>query len=427
MTEIVHISIQNELDIVLAYKRAMQLSEYTGMNVSTQTKFATAVSEICRNVLEHVGEGIIKLGIAEEGQLYLEALVTDRGGGITNLDEILNRKFSNVNTKGCGILNSKKLVDQFTIETHADNGTKVKMRKKIPPSHPPINKSIIEGWMDYFRNERPISPYDEIKKQNMHFIEVMETLRMKNMEAEEQIAEIKRLNSDLDKFAYTVSHDLKAPLKNIEGIISIIEESIDNLDFKDAKESCEILKNQTLRMDRLIQEILSYAKQGKQSIIKNKVEVYKLVDEVTKTLKIPQKFTIHIHHELPVIYTEEVLLNQVFSNLISNAIKYHDKDGGIIEIDAQKNDIGFIFSVQDDGPGISPDNAKKIFKIFHSLNQSHDSTGIGLSIVKNIVSEKGGKVWVESNGRGSKFLFTWPDKGMEKEKGHPGIINNNAN
>jgi signal transduction histidine kinase len=410
MNEIVKIRIQNELDIVLAYKRAKQLSEYTGMNISSQTKFATAVSEICRNVLEHVGEGNIKFGIVDDEQLFLEAQVSDRGRGIDNIEEVLNRVITNQNVKGCGISNSKKLVDQFTIDSKPDNGTKVRMRKKIPRQHPPINNLIIQKWKDYFIQENVISPYEEIKQQNMHLIEVMDALKLKNLEAEEQINEIKRLNSDLDKFAYTVSHDLKAPLKNMEAITNMIEDSLKNSDIKDALESCDILKNQTSKMDRLITDILAYAKEGKQNIKKDQVNIYHLVCEVITTLKVPKNFQIKINESLPVLFTEEVLLNQVFSNLISNAIKYQDKPNGIVDIDFKKDDKGFIFSVEDDGPGISEADAKKIFNIFQPLMKTEDSTGIGLSIVKNIVTEKGGKVWLESLGRGSKFLFTWQDK-----------------
>ncbi len=412
MNEIVKIRIQNELDVVLAYKRAKQLSEYTGMNISSQTKFGTAVSEICRNVLEHVGEGTIKFNLVDEGQLFLEAVVSDHGRGIANVDDILNRKFTGLNVKGCGIINSKKLVDHFTISSQLDHGTTVKMRKKIPLHHPPINNSIVEGWKDHFSNENAISPYEELKKQNTQLIEIMETLRVKNIETEEQLEEIKRLNRDLDKFAYTVSHDLKAPLKNIESIITIVEESIDESNIKEARESCEILRSQTLRMDRLIDGILSYAKEGKKNIVKKQVDVYKLVSEVVHSIKVPKEFDVQLSSNLPVLLTEEVLLNQVFSNLISNAIKYHDKSRGTVKIDFQQDETDSIFSVEDDGPGIAEADAKKIFKIFEPLKKVEGSTGVGLSIVKNIVTEKGGKVWLESKGRGAKFLFTWPDKAL---------------
>jgi signal transduction histidine kinase len=416
MNEIVKIRLQNELDIVLAYKRAKQLAEYCGMNVSTQTKFATAISEICRNVLEHVGEGSIKFNVVEEGQLYLEAQVKDRGRGIENLDEILERKFINTNTKGWGIVNSKKLVDKFTIVCKLGQGTKVTMRKKIPRNHPPINKSIMQGWKDHFSNERAISPYEEIKKQNIQLIEVMEMLRMKNRDAEEQIAEIKRLNNDLDKFAYTVSHDLKAPLKNMDAIITIIEESLKNEDLQDVWKSCEILKNQTSKMDSLISDILMYAKEGKKSIVKNVVEVNKLISEVVSSIKVPRKITVKINPSMPVLFTEEVLLRQVFLNLITNAIKYQDKEDGLVEVDCKKNEEGYIFSVNDNGPGISEEDTEKIFNLFQPLSKSKDSTGIGLSIVKNIITDKGGRIWLESAaGRGSKFSFVWPAKEVVPE------------
>jgi signal transduction histidine kinase len=418
MNEIIKIRIQNELDIVLAYKRARQLSEFTGMNISSQTKFGTAVSEICRNVLEHVGEGNIAFNIVDEDKLYLEALITDRGRGIENVEEILERKFINMHAKGCGIINSKKLVEQFSIESRQDKGTRVRMRKKIPSHHPPINNAIILGWQNFFKNEESISPYEEIKKQNIQLIVILETLRVKNLETEYQLDEIKRLNNDLDKFAYTVSHDLKAPLRNMEGIASMIEDSLEKSDIIDAKASCDILKSQLQRLDWLINGILFYAKEGKRNIVKNKVAVYDLVHEVVKTLKISKKYIININEELPVLLTEEVLLSQVFSNLISNAIKYHDRDAGTVNIDFSRKGNIVVFSVADDGPGITSENARKIFQIFESLTNSHsDSTGIGLSIVKNIVTEKGGEVWLESEGRGSKFLFTWPDQEIEKIEG----------
>ena len=413
MQEIVKIRIQNELDIVMAYKRAKQLSEYTGMNISNQTKFSTAVSEICRNVLEHVGEGNIVFAIVEEGQLFLQALISDHGRGIVNIEEILNRKFVNVNTKGCGIVNSNKLVDQFNIDSNPNHGTKVRLRKKISPNHPPINQSIVQGWKDYFLKEFSISPYDEIKKQNTQLVDFMDNLRIKNLVTEAQMAEIRRLNSDLDKFAYTVSHDLKSPLQNIEAIITMIEDSLTNGDIDDAKKSVEILKSQTTRMDLLIRDILFYSKEGKKNIVRKKIDLFQLVNEVIYSLNIPNEFQIKVNPNMPVLITEEVLLNQIFSNIIGNAVKYHDRKEGNIFVDFKINDSGLTFSVQDDGPGISENDFKKIFKLFNPLKTKDGSTGIGLSIVEDIVTEKGGKVWVESCGRGAKVLFTWPESELK--------------
>lgn len=431
-SNIVKITLTNELDIVLAYKRANELAQLTGLAVSPQTRFATAVSEICRNVLEHVGEGNIKFSILEvSGYLFLEALVVDRGRGIANVEELLKKKIANTAGKGWGIINAKKLVDKLSIESDSNKGTTVRLLKKIPYNHPPINKTIIQGWIEYFANEIPISPYEEIKRQNMQLLEVMDALRIKNIETEHQMEEIKALNEEvtsllkeredsnellqkmnreLEDFAYTVSHDLKAPLKNILGIIALLKKNLTAAENEKAKKQFEMLVEQVQRMDKLINGILSYAKSGKQQVDKKKVDVDALLKEVITSIHIPAGFRITIGENMPVLETEDIYLQQIFSNLIENAIKYHDQEKGNIEISCLSKDTFFEFAIADDGPGIPPQYHDKIFKIYYSLNGStaKNSTGLGLSIVKKITSEKGGKVWVESQGRGSTFHFTWP-------------------
>jgi signal transduction histidine kinase len=113
---------------------------------------------------------------------------------------------------------------------------------------------------------------------------------------------------------------------------------------------------------------------------------------------------------MPVLITEEIYLKQIFTNLIENALKYHDKTQGTITIHCERKDTFYEFTVKDDGPGIDPKFHEKIFKMYYSLHSAADknSTGLGLSIIKKITSEKGGKVWVESQGRGASFIFTWP-------------------
>ncbi len=409
--EIINLKISNELDIVLAYKRAKQLAEFTGMHLSTQTKFATAVSEICRNVLEHAEEGTIKYAIVEkDGDLFLEAVVTDQGRGIGNVEKVLNSLPLSANQKGTGIYNARKLVNHFDIKTSEGRGTKVIMQKNLPLKRPLINKKLVDKWVAHFENETAISPYEEIKKQNMELLNMMETLQNKNMEIEKQFEEIASLNNDLDQFAYTVSHDLKAPLKNIEALVSLLEESVRDKDYSELDSVCGMVNKQLIRMDMLIEEILSYSTLGKKQIDKQSVYIGGLVEEVVETITVPHGITITIQRDLPTLEIEAILLKQIFGNLIGNAIKYHDKKEGKVIIGGDMYNHGFYsFFVQDDGPGIPAIYQEKIFEIFELLpNSTLSSSGIGLSIVKKIIDEKGGKVWVESDGRGSKFIFTWP-------------------
>ncbi|QHT66597.1 GHKL domain-containing protein [Rhodocytophaga rosea] len=429
---IVKISLVNELDIVLAYKRAKQLTQLTGMAIPTQTKFATAVSEICRNVLEHVGEGTIKFSIGElERSMYIEALIIDFGRGIPNVEEILKRNVIATTGKGWGIANAKKLVDHFTIQSENNKGTKVYLLKKIPANHPPINKTIVQGWNEYFSHEMSISPYEEIKQQNIQILEVMEALQIKQMQTEHQMDEIKalhenvtallkereeanlllqKMNKELEDFAYTVSHDLKAPLRNIEGITRLLKKFALSTGDEQVSLQFDMLSEQVQRMEKLITGILSYAKSGRQNLEQTSVNVATLLHEIKDTIMIPEGISIHIGQDMPMLHTEEIYLRQIFTNLLENAIKYHDKTEGNISISSQQKGSFFEFAVKDDGPGIDEEHHEKIFKMYYSLHTSgvKDSTGLGLSIIKKITSEKGGKVWVESKGRGSTFIFTWP-------------------
>ncbi|WP_207433805.1 sensor histidine kinase [Sabulibacter ruber] len=433
------IKLQNELDVVLAYKRAMQLSEFTGLPVAAQTKFATAVSEISRNVLEHVGEGSIRFNMVENrGLMSLEAYVTDRGRGIPNVQEVLDRKYPSATGKGQGIYSSRKLVDHFHIDSDFERGTRVRLQKRIPANHPPINKAIIQGWADYFNHESEISPYAEIKRQNMQLIELMEQLRVRTIEAEYQLQEIQHLNQELqasnqeihallqereaqnkqlakvnrtlDEFAHTVTHDLKAPLQNITGLTEAVVDFLEEDSKEEAQAVMPMIQLQIKRMEHLIRDVLAYSLTGRQQIQKKLISVGELVYNIIETLTIPDGIHIYVPDELPMVLGEEIYLQQIFSNLLSNAIKYHDLPHGTIWVKAFQTNHGWEFVVEDDGPGIPKEDQNKIFELFETTNDVNhpDSTGIGLAIVRKIMQEKGGKVWVRSAGRGTAMHFTWP-------------------
>ncbi|WP_066830558.1 sensor histidine kinase [Rufibacter ruber] len=435
------IKLQNELDVVLAYKRTMQLSEFTGLPTAAQTKFATAVSEICRNVLEHVGEGAIKFSMVEVRHvLLLEAYITDRGRGIPHVQEILDRKYIPASGKGQGIYNSRKLVDHFQLESDFEKGTRIRLQKRIPANHPPINKAIIQGWADYFTHESDVSPYAEIKRQNMQLIELMEQLRVRTIEAEYQLQEIQHLNQELqssnqeinallqerenhnqelekvnktlDEFAQTVTHDLKAPLHNIRGLAEAVTDFLEENSVEEAQAVMPMIQLQVKRMDHLIRDVLAYSLTGRQQIQKKIVSTSELVYNVLTTLAIPEGLQIFVAEDLPEIEAEEIFLQQIFSNLLSNALKYHDLPGGSgnVWISAKRHPACWEFVVADDGPGIAPEDHEKVFELFETTSDVNhpDSTGIGLALVRKILQEKGERVWIESTGRGTAMHFTWP-------------------
>jgi light-regulated signal transduction histidine kinase (bacteriophytochrome) len=219
---------------------------------------------------------------------------------------------------------------------------------------------------------------------------------------------------ELDQFAYIVSHDLKAPLRAIGNLTSWIREDLEGSLTGDSKQNMDLLVGRVTRMEALINGVLEYSRIGRIQVKPELVDLHVLLNELIELLAPPPHVKVVVDPNMPSFVTRQILLSQVFSNLISNAIKHNDKKEPVINVGFNANQAGFEFFVEDNGPGIAKEHHEKIFVIFQTL-QSRDkfeSTGVGLTIVKRIVEEQGGIIRVESTeGKGSKFIFTWPELG----------------
>jgi len=224
--------------------------------------------------------------------------------------------------------------------------------------------------------------------------------------------ELERSNKELEQFAYITSHDLREPLRMITSFLQLIERRYkDQLDA-DVNEFIEYAVDGAKRLDALIQDILIYSKVTKKRQL-SKVNFNRIIEKVYINLisSINETDAEITYDLLPTLITDESLMIQLFQNLIANAIKYRSEEKPKIHISAKKEGYQYIFSVKDNGIGISKKYLEKIFTIFQRLhtNEEYEGTGIGLAIAQKIIHQHNGKIWVESEpGKGSTFYFTIP-------------------
>ncbi|HYG18414.1 MAG TPA: ATP-binding protein [Ohtaekwangia sp.] len=228
---------------------------------------------------------------------------------------------------------------------------------------------------------------------------------------DENISLLKRKNKELDQFAHIVSHDLKAPLRGIDNVVTWIEEDHRDEISPKVEEFLQIIKGRILRAENLIRGILSYARVDREIPQKEPVAVNQLMDEIIESVPLRSGLRVEIQPNLPVLHTERIPLQMIFTNLLMNAIKHHDKTQGSIKIYCEDEETFIRFFIEDNGPGIAQHYHDKIFVIFQTLvdRDNVESTGVGLAIVKKILDERKQSIKVISElGKGSIFVFTWP-------------------
>lgn len=217
------------------------------------------------------------------------------------------------------------------------------------------------------------------------------------------------VNRKLEKFAYTTAHDLKSPLNSINGLVSLLEQSIKSARFDEVHEYLELLKTTTEKMKSLVQGILDYSKADAGHIDIAEIDLNEVLKEVIETDRLASSADIKIVGSLPSVKFNRSGMMQIMRNLLSNAVKHGDKELCQVVVRVREKDEHYVICVSDNGPGIAPEDHEKIFELFHTVNpiSKTDSHGIGLATVKSILDSFDERIWVESMpGKGSTFCLT---------------------
>ncbi len=241
----------------------------------------------------------------------------------------------------------------------------------------------------------------------------VEQIRQLNNELQNNVVQLEATNKELESFSYSISHDLRAPLRAINGFSKIIEEDYAQCFDDESKRLFQVIQQNSRKMGTLIDDLLAFSKLGKKPVQKSKINMTEMVEKLIYEIEqeTPHKASITMHS----LYTAEAdynLLSQVWINLISNAIKYSaKKDKPIIEIGSTQHKDEIIFYIKDNGAGFDMKHADKLFGVFQRLHNpgQFEGTGIGLAIVQRVINKHGGKVWAEAKmEEGATFYFTLP-------------------
>ncbi|WP_303901068.1 sensor histidine kinase [Thiohalomonas denitrificans] len=224
-------------------------------------------------------------------------------------------------------------------------------------------------------------------------------------------ARLKRANAELEQFAYVTSHDLKAPLRSVHGLSSWIEEETAPHLSADGRRHMQLLRDRVAYMDQLLNSLLEYSQAGGRVGELKTVATADLIENVIAATEHPPEFRFEIVSDMPRFTTDTFHLHQVFSHLLDNAVKHHDRPDGRVSVSSRDLGTVYEFTVADDGPGIPGECQERVFNLFRQGPRAPKSTGtgVGLTVVKKVVENIGGDIHLESSpAQGTTFRFTWP-------------------
>jgi signal transduction histidine kinase/CheY-like chemotaxis protein len=434
------LSLRTERDVVHARQRTREVAEALGLDNQDQIRLATATSEMARNAFRYARGGRVNFIVHLDEPARLEVIVSDSGPGIDKLDQIFAGRYRSETGLGMGILGTKRLMDQFEIDS-SPQGTTVRMIKYAPRRGRDWTPRAIQELQKSLQSKTLESPYAEIEQQNQELLKTLQELRgrqeeleLLNRELEDTNRGVVALYAELDeradylrraselktKFLSNVSHEFRTPLNSIVSLARLLLDRIDgDLTLEQVKQ-VRYIESSARDLQEMVNDLLDLAKveAGKIRIRPKRFEVHELFSALKGMLKplLADNNSVDLIFEdardLPPLHTDEGKVSQILRNLISNALKF--TPSGTVTASAKREPGGQIrFAVADTGIGIPREHHESIFKEFsqvdNPLQERHRGTGLGLPLCRNLALLLGGHIELESEpGHGSTFCLTIP-------------------
>lgn len=431
------LSLTAEQDVVHARQRARSISEALGFDHHDQIRIATATSEIARNAFRYARAGSVTFEIDPDKSL-LFILVTDKGGGIPHLDRVMAGSYRSLTGMGMGILGTKRLMDDFSIET-GSGGTTVRFGKLLPQQNRNVDTAVLQRVSALMARRHPSTPLDELQTQNRELMKTLDELRERKEELARINAELQDTNrgvvalyAELDEradylrraselkssFLSNMSHEFRTPLNSMLALTRMLLDRMDGELTADQEQQIRFIQRSAKELAEMVNDLLDLAKveAGRLDVKPKTFEASELFGALRGMLKpLLADNSLNLVFEtadgLQALYTDEQKVSQVLRNFISNAIKY--TLSGEVRVSAWQEGEKTVFSVTDTGIGISKSDQQIIFEEFVQIESSMQKrvkgTGLGLPLSRKLAHLLGGDVDVESSiGTGSCFRLVIP-------------------
>jgi signal transduction histidine kinase len=452
MSAILSIEIRYEQDVVLTRQRARQIASLVGFSNHEQTALATAVSEVARNAFRYAGGGRVEFTVdLEEQPQSLRVRVQDKGQGIPNLPEILDGRYVSQTGMGLGIIGSKRLSDEFAIESTPGKGTHVVIGKRLPKRTAPLTPQALAALSSDLAQRTPKNPLEEIQEQNKELLQALEDLRVRQSEVERlngELAETNRgvvaLYAELDekaeslrkaseyksRFLSDMTHELRTPLNAMISLSRLLLDRVDGDLSAEQERQVSLIHKSATSLGEMVNDLLDLAKieAGKTEVRVTEFAVSDVLSALRgmfRPLLGDGRVRLHVGEPvgLGVMSSDERKVSQILRNLVSNAVKFTEHGEIAVRAEAGPDDTA-VFTVADTGIGVDPGHLSAIFEDYTQIDSGVQrrvtGTGLGLPLTRKLARLLGGDVTVVSESNvGSTFTVTLPRAITEGEPNQP--------
>jgi len=408
--------ISTNLSLVAIRDRSRQVGELFGLDNLQRTRFITAISEIARNAVQFAGGGTLTFLVGDATEAAnmqcVVAQITDKGPGISNLDQLLADASHGEKSSSVGIPGSRRMADGFFVSSQPGQGTTVSLEMFLPRDTPRLTTAQLNGLVEQLTRRKAQTPIEELERQNRDMLLALEELRRNK-------AELEDADARKNEFLAMLAHELRNPLSAIALSLEVAQRSAGPNSDIQAK-AFGVIDRQTKHLSHMVNDLLDVSRltRGKVELKTEIVRVDTLIEgavemTVAEVARYGHRVVVEYPPETVVVRADPGRLKQVFSNIIHNAARYTSQ-ADEIHIGVTFDDTSVQVKVIDRGIGIDANMLPRVFDLFAQasmgLGRQESGLGIGLTVVQRLVRDHGGTVKMESAGigRGSTFVVELP-------------------